>query len=140
LQSWTDSSDEGVRHYAGTAIYTTDFQVPAVPKNARMTLDLGAVRETGRIAINGKAIGVVWKQPYTVDVTTAVVAGKNTLEIQVTNLWPNRIIGDQSLPEEKRFTHTNITKYTADSTLLTSGLLGPVNLTITSAAELRTSQ
>ena len=71
-------------------------------------LDLGEVRETARVWVNGKEMGVAWKRPFGVDVTAAAVAGKNSLKVQVTNLWPNRIIGDQSLPEGKRFTHRTL--------------------------------
>ena len=133
LQSWTESANDGVRHFSGTATYSTEFQSPQLPDGARIVLDLGAVYETARVTVNGKQMGVVWKLPYALDITSAVVPGKNSLQIQVTNLWPNRIIGDQSLPAGQRFTHTNITKYTADSPLLPSGLLGPVNLDITGA-------
>ena len=76
---------------------------------------------------------MLWKRPFAIDVTSAVVPGKNSLKVQVTNLWPNRIIGDQSLPEGKRFTHTNITKFKADSPLMPSGLLGPVRVRIDGA-------
>jgi carboxylesterase type B len=137
LQSWTKFAGDGVRHFSGTATYTTEFQLPQLPAHARVVLDLGVVHETARVSVNSKEIGVAWKFPYALDITSAAVAGKNTLRLEVTNLWPNRIIGDQSLPENKRFTHTNITKYTADSPLLPSGLLGPVRLTITSEVPMR---
>ena len=131
LASWSDSSDEGVRHFSGTGAYTTEFVLPGpIAKGARVVLDLGEVRETARVWVNGKEMGVAWKRPFIVDVTAAAVAGKNSLKVQVTNLWPNRIIGDQSLPEGKRFTHTNITKFTKDSPLMTSGLLGPVTVKV----------
>jgi hypothetical protein len=139
LSSWTESSDEGVRHYSGTAAYTTEFEIPPqMPGNARVVLDLGEVRETARVTVNGKEMGVAWKRPFVVDVTSAAVSGKNALKIQVTNLWPNRIIGDQSLPEAQRFTHTNITKFKANSPLMASGLLGPVRVRITSAVAMGT--
>jgi hypothetical protein len=134
LASWTESSDEGVRHFSGTAAYSTAFDIPAqLPEHARVVLDLGEVRETARVSVNGKEIGVAWRRPFSIDVTGAVKPGTNSLKVQVTNLWPNRIIGDQSLPEEKRFTHTNITKFKASSPLMTSGLLGPVVVRIDSA-------
>ena len=134
LASWTESSDEGVRHYSGTAAYSAEFEVPSqLPEHARVVLDLGEVRETARVTVNGKEMGVAWKRPFALDVTSAVVTGKNSLKVEVTNLWPNRIIGDQSLPEGQRFTHTNITKFKADSPLMTSGLLGPVVVRIDSA-------
>jgi hypothetical protein len=134
LASWTESSDEGVRHFSGTAAYTTAFDIPAqLPEHARVVLNLGEVRETARVWVNGKEMGVAWKRPFAIDVTGAVKPGSNSLKVEVTNLWPNRIIGDQSLPEGKRFTHTNITKFKANSPLMTSGLLGPVTLRIDGA-------
>jgi hypothetical protein len=134
LASWTESSDEGVRHYSGTAAYSTKFAIPEqLPEHARVVLDLGEVRETARVWVNGKEMGVAWKRPFTIDVTSAVKPGNNSLKVQVTNLWPNQIIGDQSLPEAKRFTHTNITKFTADSPLMPSGLMGPVRVRIDGA-------
>jgi hypothetical protein len=139
LESWSESTVEGVRHYSGTAAYTTEFEIPPqLPENARVVLDLGEVRETARVTVNGKEMGVAWKRPFVVDVTSAVVSGKNALKIQVTNLWPNRIIGDQSLPEAQRFTHTNITKFKADTPLMVSGLLGPVRVRITGAVAMGT--
>jgi hypothetical protein len=97
-------------------------------KNARVQLDLGEVRETARVWVNGREVGVLWKAPFSLDITSEVMAGANTLRVDVTNLWPNRLIGDQSLPAAKRFTHTNITKFTSGTPLLPSGLLGPVLL------------
>ena len=78
--------------------------------------------------LNGNELGVVWCAPWQVDVTEAVTAKGNVLEIEVVKLWPNRLTGDQSLPEEKQFTRTTWSPYTKDSPLLPSGLLGPVNI------------
>jgi len=78
--------------------------------------------------LNGQPLGILWKKPFTVKLGPAARAGSNQLEIEVVNLWPNRLIGDQQLPPEKRFTHTNIAKFTATSPLTPSGLLGPVTL------------
>jgi len=76
----------------------------------------------------GKLLGILWKPPFRVDITAAVRPGKNTLRVKVTNLWPNRLIGDQKLPEKDRFTWTTFNPYKADSPLLDSGLLGPVTV------------
>lgn len=132
LASWTDSNDDNIRNYSGTASYTSSFDMPAIglSKNARVQIDLGDVRETARVWVNGREVGVLWKSPFALDVTSAVVSGVNTLRIDVTNLWPNRIIGDQSLAVDKRFTHTNITKFTSGTPLLPSGLIGPVALRV----------
>jgi len=135
LASWTESAEEGVRHYSGTATYAANFTLPgSLPAKARVMLDLGEVHETARVFVNGREMGVAWKQPYELDVTAAAKPGENELKVAVTNLWPNRIIGDQGLPENQRFTHTNITKFKADSPLMPSGLLGPVTVRITAAA------
>jgi hypothetical protein len=63
-----------------------------------------------------------------VNIARAVKAGANELEVTVVNLWPNRLIGDASLSAEKRFTETNMRKFTSKSPLLPSGLLGPVRI------------
>ncbi len=81
-------------------------------------------------------MGILWKKPFRVVLGDTVRPGWNELEIAVTNLWPNRLIGDQLLAPEKRFTHTNITKYQADSPLLPSGLLGPVRLEVSPVVRL----
>ena len=68
--------------------------------------------------------------PYLLDVTEFVRMGNNSLEVEVVNMWVNRLIGDARLPREKRYTHTNITKFehADDSSLRRSGLLGPVRV------------
>jgi hypothetical protein len=101
-----------------------------------LVLDLGEVRELAQVRVNGKDLGILWKRPFTMDVSAAVKPGWNNLEVAVTNLWPNRLIGDERLPLEKRLTRTNITKYHLDSPLLPSGLLGPVALRSTHRADL----
>jgi hypothetical protein len=78
------------------------------------------------VRLNGKNLGVLWAFPFRVDVTDALKFRDNKLEVDVVNFWPNRIIGDQSLPPEKRFTRTNIRKLTRETPLMESGLLGPV--------------
>ena len=125
LISWSDHPDPGIRYYSGTARYTTHVDLPA---EREWTLDLGEVREIAEVWLNGQPLGILWKKPFTVKLGPAARAGSDLLEIEVVNLWPNRLIGDQQLPPEKRFTHTNIAKFTATSPLMPSGLLGPVIL------------
>ena len=157
LDSWTQSDDPGVRHFSGTATYLKRFNIPEEllgPRNV-LALDLGAVRELAEVRVNGKEFGVLWKPPFRVEITDAVKAGANLLEIRVTNLWPNRLIGDEQLPDDcawsaggalkqlpawlleggprpptKRLTFTTWKHYTTDSPLLESGLLGPVMLRV----------
>ena len=77
-----------------------------------------------------------WKKPFKVSLTGALRPGWNDLVVEVTNFWPNRLIGNQFLPEAERLTHTNITKWKADSPLMPSGLLGPVKLRYSMKAKL----
>ena len=135
LASWTENQNAGIRYFSGTAIYSKEIEIPAemLRSGSRLWLDLGEVREVAQVRLNGQTVGIAWKKPFRVALGGAAHAGVNRLEISVANLWPNRIIGDQSLPPERRFTHTNITKFKADSPLLPSGLLGPVKLMTESA-------
>ena len=89
---------------------------------------MGEVKNVARVQLNGKDLGVLWTRPFRVEITGAVRPADNVLEIAVTNLWPNRLIGDAALPPEKRFTRTHVTKFTKNAPLMPSGLLGPVTL------------
>jgi hypothetical protein len=132
LVSWTQRPEEGVKFYAGTATYRQTFDLPpsARKKGDRLWLDLGNVKELAEVRLNGRSLGIFWAFPFRADVTDALKARDNKLEVDVVNFWPNRIIGDQSLPPEKRFTKTNIRKLTRESPLMESGLLGPVTLQV----------
>ena len=145
LEDWTDRPEEGIRYYSGTASYHKSFEVPEL--TGKMKLNLGKVNHMARVILNGKDLGVVWTAPWQVDMSDAIQAGINRLEIQVANLWINRLIGDEFkyddgivdnhwpdwLVEGKerssgRFTFTTHRYYTRDSPLEASGLLGPVSI------------
>ena len=129
LRSWTESKDPGVKYFSGTATYIKNFTIPAEwIREIRLDLDLGQVENIAQVRLNGIDLGILWKKPFRIDISSAVRTGENQLEISVTNLWPNRLIGDQFLAEDKRFTRTNVIKFTKDSPLLESGLLGPVRI------------
>ena len=91
-----------------------------------MWIDLGTVNNLAEVIVNGKSLDVVWKMPFRVNVTHAVQAGVNSVEIKVTNLWVNRLIGDQQPDVKQKITYTTMPFYKADTPLLPSGLLGPV--------------
>ena len=132
LISWPDYPLDSVKYYSGTATYTKDFKVASnflTPDKYQLMLDLGTLYNLAEVYVNGQKLGVLWKKPFRIDISKAVKAGENHLEIKVVNLWPNRIIGDQFLPEDQRFTKTNVAKFTQDYPLRPSGLLGPVKIT-----------
>ena len=130
LGSWTESGDPVVKYFSGTAVYrTTFFLESGFPVgDAPIYLDLGSVKNIAEVFVNGKPCGVLWKAPFrTEDLSGALRPGKNSLEIKVTNLWRNRMIGDVQPGE----THpvTAIRRfYKAGDSLLPSGLLGPAKL------------
>jgi hypothetical protein len=131
LTSWTASSDPGVKYFSGTATYLNQFNLPAGWDHSRskVVLNLGRVREFAQVTLNGNALpDILWKPPFMLDVTSALPAGFNTIDNTVTNLWPNRIIGDQQAGAKEKYTFTVYGAYKADSPLVESGLLGPVKL------------
>ena len=105
LESLSHHADDGVRHFSGTATYERTIDVPAdaLRRGQRLYLDLGRVEVLAGVTVNGRDLGVVWKEPYRVDITDAVHPGSNTVSLAVTNLWVNRMIADAALPEEGAF-------------------------------------
>ena len=177
LTDWTAHGDEGIRHFSGTAEYRTRLEVAsgqwrvtttngvAAPSfdtrslatcHMPLLLDLGRVEVIAEVSLNGRDLGVLWKPPFEVDITDAVRPGSNELVVRVTNLWPNRLIGDEwhpddctpdghwtnggieawpewilrgaPRPEPRRLAFTTWKYYSKDAPLLPSGLLGPVTI------------
>ena len=134
LNSWTEFEEEGIKYYSGTAVYKTEFEFSKTSmKENRTLLDLGNLHELATVKLNGNIVGNVWCSPFTLNVTDYLVEGTNRLEIEVVNLWPNRLILDGRLLENKRLTKTNVNKFEAEDAekyLRKSGLMGPVELKI----------
>ena len=154
LGDWSKHPDAAIRYYSGTAIYRTAFTYPTARTNQQLFLDLGALEVMARVRLNGQDCGIAWKPPYLLDITRAVRAGGNDLEISAVNLWINRMIGDEQLPLDAnwkdfetllewpdwfkngqprpsgRYTFSSCRHYRKDSPLVPSGLLGPVTLCV----------
>jgi hypothetical protein len=129
LVDWTNHKEPGIKYYSGSATYrkTFDYPVSSIKHPAsRSFLDLGKLSCIARVRLNGKDLGVVWTAPWRVEITDAVRSGENQLEIEVANHWTNRIIGDEQLPPEQRFTQTNVKA--PKTPLQPAGLLGPVRI------------
>lgn len=148
LTDWSKNDNLGIKYYSGIAEYSTKFDMPLLSKN-RFYINLGKVKNMARVWLNGKDMGVVWTDPWQVDITEVVREKDNELKIEVVNLWPNRLIGDEQLPDDGikgdkwpewmlndtprssgRYTFTTFKHYNKDSPLLESGLLGPVTILI----------
>jgi hypothetical protein len=155
LIDWSKHPDPKVHYYSGTAVYQKTFELSDAQTSGgqgRLLLDFGMVDVMARVRLNGKKCGIAWKPPYHVDITAAARPGKNKLEIDVVNLWINRMIGDEQLPEDSnwkdfetllewpewfkagksrpsgRFTFTTCRHYKKDTPLVPSGLHGPVRV------------
>jgi hypothetical protein len=136
LSSWTEQADPDVKYYSGTADYTIEFNVPTLTGGHRLLLELGSVHDLAEVQVNGQPIAVLWKPPFTADITHAVRAGSNKLELAVTNTWRNRVIGDFGKPEGERKTFVVPSLRLGKpwlpggpgTVLSPAGLLGPVRL------------
>ena len=130
LISWSQSADEGVKYFSGTGTYARTIQASSewFKPGTHLWIDLGEVQNLAEVSVNGKPLGIAWKIPFRVDATEALKPGANAVEIKVTNLWVNRMIGDRQPNAARKYTLTSPTFYKADSPLLPSGLLGPVKI------------
>ena len=114
-----------MRYFSGTATYRKTFSVDGdLPERA--ILDLGDVRDLARVRLNGRELGIAWKPPYRFDLRGLLRRGENQLEVEVTNLWVNRLIGDAQPGTVKVSGAVGI--YAASAPLRDSGMLGPVQL------------
>ena len=126
LISWTENPDPAIKYFSGTATYRTEFQVAKVVPD--LYLDLGVVHAIAKVRLNGQDLGILWKLPYRVNISSALKAGKNTLEVEVVNTWLNRLVGDKQPGITKPETFTSKAVGTATTPLKPAGLLGPVTI------------
>jgi hypothetical protein len=129
LTSWTESSDWRMKYYSGTATYATEFSLEEIPEGD-LFLNLGEVGVMARVKLNGSDLGVSWMAPYRLSAKELLVSGKNQLEVEVVNVWRNRMVGDMDLPEKERFTTYTVADLRKGEALTPSGLLGPVSIEI----------
>ncbi|HEX8676265.1 MAG TPA: glycosyl hydrolase, partial [Segetibacter sp.] len=130
LHSLSDNTNTGIKYFSGTATYTKTITAPATwfNKDEELWLNLGDLKNLAEVIVNGKSFGTLWKKPFRVDITSALKPGSNTLVVKVTTLWVNRLIGDVQPGITKKITYTTMPFYQANSKLLPSGLLGPVQI------------
>ncbi len=130
LASFTENADAGVKYFSGTATYTKTINASAdwLNKGEELWLNLGDVKNLAEVIVNGKSLGILWKKPFRINVTDALKAGDNKVEIKVTDLWVNRLIGDLQPGVTNKITYTTMPFYQANSKLQPAGLLGPVQV------------
>ena len=106
FKSWSVSANAGIRYFSGTATYAAEVDVKR-RAGERIFLTLDGLHEICTVRISGKTVGTMWAMPYRLDVTDVVADGQNRIELDVTNLWPNRIIGDAQPGVTHPYTQTN---------------------------------
>lgn len=139
LISWTNHPHPGIHYFSGTACYLKKIDIPGdwIKPDLLIYLDLMDVRMMAEVIMNGKNLGILWKKPFRVEITSAIKPGPNELEIRVTNTWWNRLVGDEKYPDgfpgseiDHPRTFTTTKAWNAESELLQSGLLGPVRIEV----------
>ncbi len=154
LSDWSQHPNPEIRYFSGIATYQMKFKLAAdwLTSGSICRLDLGGVAVIAAVRVNGRTFGSLWSEPYQIDITSGLKRGDNVLEIEVANLWVNRLIGDEDLAEDSernangtlkswpgwldsprpspagRVTFTSWRLWSKDSPLQPSGLLGPVRL------------
>lgn len=138
LMDWTQHSNEAIKYYSGSAVYNKSFTIDfQLEKAQQYFLQLGRVKDVGiaEVSINGIEKGILWTEPFRIEISEELKEGENTLEIKVVNSWYNRVAGDQLFPDKKQYTATNINlehdyrgRLIHKIPLESSGLLGPVRI------------
>ncbi|MBB3967711.1 glycosyl hydrolase [Mucilaginibacter phyllosphaerae] len=161
LEDWTKRTEAGIKYFSGTAVYTKNFNINESDVNGKAItyyLDLGEVKHLARVKINNNDLGVVWTAPWGISIPAGILkAQNNQLIIEVTNVWANRLIGDEQepadcewtpgewggaflkqfpdwflkgspRPSKGRYCFTTWNYFTKNSPLISSGLIGPVSL------------
>ncbi len=149
LVDWTHHTHPGVRYFSGRAIYRTTVELDADRAAHPARLEFGGVGVIARITVNGRPLGILWTPPWHLELTGHLRSGPNEIEVEVANLWINRLIGDAALPPEQRITKTNVRLepgnrtlrvfqgFAANDPLTPSGLIGPVRLRFGREAAIR---
>jgi len=161
LFAWNTSDDPDIRYFSGTATYRQEFDLPAdrLAEGHKVYIDLGDVQKLARVRINGKPCPDLWKAPFRTEITDRVTAGTNRIEVEATNTWTNRMIGDEQLPADVQYqryltalpdwldgrvprasdrqTFTIQRFYDRNDALIPSGLLGPVTIKTTQIQKIK---
>lgn len=152
LKDWSLSSNKGIKYYSGIAVYTKQFKLnenlSKTGNGKRIYLDLGEVKNLAKVKLNGRYVGIVWAN-NPLDITDFLKKETNKIEVEVANLWVNRLIGDQRFTDDevkngkwpewllkgekrpsKRIAFVSYQHYKGNEPLIKSGLLGPVRIRI----------
>jgi len=106
LEDWRRRPEPEIKYFSGTATYRNNFTISAKQlenRRSQIYLNLGQIEVLASVTLNGEELGTVWKPPYRIDLTGHLKRGRNELEVRVANLWANRLIGDEQLPQDSNW-------------------------------------
>lgn len=127
LHCWTEFEQEELKHYSGTAVYQKEADIKAAA-GKRAYLRINGLEATSRVWINGQDAGYLWCAPWEVDITEFLAEGVDEIRIEVANQLTNRMIGDLSLPEERRSTWATTPLVGPESKILPAGITGSIEI------------
>ena len=130
LTDWTASDDPRIKHYSGTAICKSTFNLNMGVLMSRLKLRLPLINAAAEVIINGQTVGIVWCSPWTIDITEFVRQGTNHIQLNIANCLWNRLVGDASLPEADRIIRQTHQLAKASDALLPSGVNGAITITL----------
>ncbi|MBK9510464.1 MAG: hypothetical protein IPO04_13860 [Cytophagaceae bacterium] len=135
LKSWTQIPDSMAQYFDGYGEYSNNFSVPAHYIGQKAKIELGDVRETAEVWINGQNLGTIWCLPFVLDIPTGILKKENDIKIKVRNLSANHIryLDQQKVPWKKFYdiNMVDIQYKPFDASgwdPVPSGLLGPVSI------------
>lgn len=149
LVCWNERSEPEIRYFSGTCSYSKKVTLKAEEAKRPARLSLGEVYCVAEVRVNGEYAGLIWTAPWTAELTGKLKPGENLIEIDVTNTWVNRLIGDAALPKEKRVSKTNVyllpeknefrawQGFFASDPLRPAGLKGPVEIQFAEEIEVK---
>ena len=108
LTSWTEHQEPTIKYFSGTARYSNSLKVKKLSKGERYILDLGQVKNLAKVYVNGTLCAHLWRPPFQTDITELLHKGENEIVIEVTNLWINRLVGDEQEPDDVEWTEPMI--------------------------------
>lgn len=130
LVSWTDIDNDGIKYYAGAAIYEREFSLPgkALENGTKAFVVFEDIQEMVQVFVNGEDCGIVWTPPFKANITPYLKEGQNKITVKAINAWNNRIVGDLKNPSVK-YSNTNLRrKFRENGPLLKSGLMGKAEI------------
>ncbi len=128
LTDWKYNPDDRIKYFSGSAVYTKEFEMEEIDLDEIYFINLGEVQVISKVRLNGEDIGITWIKPHILNVKGMLKKGKNRIEIEVANLWRNRMIKEKSLPKNERTAWWLIDDILPKEKLHPSGLIGPVTI------------